>query len=127
MLIQPPKSTQSTLVDILRLRASNTPQQLAYTYLRDGETDELSLEYLELDRRARRVAAWLQSHGATGERALLLYPPGLDYLAAFFGCLYAGVVAVPAYPPQRERGMPRVLAILADSQAAYALTTTSVH
>ena len=80
MLIQPPKSTQSTLVDILRLRASNTPQQLAYTYLRDGETDELSLEYLELDRRARRVAAWLQSHGATGERAQLLWTRLLEII-----------------------------------------------
>lgn len=127
MLIQPRASHRHTLVDMLRSRASATPAQTAYTYLRDGEADELCWEYRELDRRARRVAAWLQSYGAAGERALLLYPPGLDYLAAFFGCLYAGVIAVPAYPPQRERGMPRVLSILRDSQAAYALTITSVH
>lgn len=127
MLIQTHTGDRRTLIDMLRSRVSSTPVQNAYTYLRDGETDELSVDYRELDRRARRVAAWLQSYGAAGERALLLYPPGLDYLAAFFGCLYAGVIAVPAYPPQRERGLPRVLSILADSQAAYALTTTSVH
>ncbi|MDR4472726.1 MAG: AMP-binding protein [Nitrospira sp.] len=54
------------------------------------------------------------------------FPPGPDYVAAFFGCLYAGVVAVPAYPPQRQRGVPRVRAILADSRAQFALSTTSV-
>lgn len=115
-----------TLVELLRVRMSDAPSKHAYTYLRDGETDALTWDYGELDRRARAIAAWLQSCGAAGERALLLYPPGLDYLAAFFGCLYAGVVAVPAYPPQRQRGWPRVRAILADSQAAYALTTSGI-
>ena len=86
-----------TLVELLRVRMSDAPSKHAYTYLRDGETDALTWDYGELDRRARAIAAWLQSCGAAGERALLLYPPGLDYLAAFFGCLYAGVVAVPAY------------------------------
>ena len=109
MLIQPRIGDRYTLIDILRSRALATPSQRAYTYLRDGETDEMYWEYWELDRRARRVAAWLQSYGAAGERALLLFPPGLAYLAAFFGCLYAGVTAVPAYPPQRERGVPGVL------------------
>jgi acyl-CoA synthetase (AMP-forming)/AMP-acid ligase II len=85
-----------TLVELLRVRVSEAPSKHAYTYLRDGETDALTWNYGELDRRARAIAAWLQSCGAAGERALLLYPPGLDYLAAFFGCLYAGVVAVPA-------------------------------
>ena len=60
----------------------------------------MHLSYAGLDERARAIAALLQEHGAAGERVLLLYPPGLDYIAAFFGCLYAGVVAVPAYPPR---------------------------
>ena len=101
-----------TLVELLRVRVSDAPSKHAYTYLRDGETDALTWDYGELDRRARAIGAWLQSCGAAGERALLLYPPGLDYLAAFFGCLYAGVVAVPAYLPQRQRGWPRVRAML---------------
>ena len=116
----------STLVEILRFRALHQPQQRAYTFLVNGETEGLSLTYEELDRQARAVGAWLQGRGATGERALLLYPPGLEYIVAFFGCLYAGVVAVPAYPPRRNRSTSRLQAIVADAQAAVALTTTSI-
>lgn len=116
----------TTLIDLLQYRASTAPAQHAYSYLLDGEADEVRWNYGELDRRARAIAAWLQSFGGEGARALLLYPSGLDYIAAFFGCLYAGVVAVPAYPPQRQRGLPRVQAILADSRARFVLSTTSV-
>ncbi len=64
--------------------------------------------------------------GVEGERALLLYPPGLEYVAAFFGCLYAGVVAVPVYPPRPNRPDPRFLAILADARARVVLTTSAI-
>ncbi|MBA5872719.1 MAG: AMP-binding protein, partial [Nitrospira sp. CR2.1] len=117
----------TTLTDLLRFRASTTPARHAYSYLLDGEANEVRWDYGELDRRARSIAAWLQLVGAEGSRALLLYPPGLDYVAAFFGCLYAGVVAVPAYPPQRQRGVPRIRAILADSRAEFALATTVIR
>ncbi|MBA5871019.1 MAG: amino acid adenylation domain-containing protein [Nitrospira sp. CR2.1] len=121
------KGMHKTLTDLLRFRASTTPARHAYSYLLDGEANEVRWDYGELDRRARGIAAWLQSVGAEGSRALLLYPPGLDYVAAFFGCLYAGVVAVPAYPPQRQRGVPRIRAILADSRAEFALATTVIR
>jgi len=121
-----PDSTLTTLVELLRRRAATQPDKLVYTYLTDAETEEIHLTYAELDRRARAIGSWLQSQEATGERALLLYPPGLDYLAAFFGCLYAGVVAVPTYPPRLNRPMPRIQAIVADSQAKVALTDTSI-
>ncbi len=62
----------------------------------------------------------------SGERALLLYPAGLEFIAAFFGCLYAGVVAVPAYPPRRNRSMNRIQAIVDDAEAKVALTTAAV-
>jgi acyl-CoA synthetase (AMP-forming)/AMP-acid ligase II len=78
----------STLVEILRFRALHQPQQRAYTFLVNGETEGLSLTYEELDRQARAVGAWLQGRGATGERALLLYPPGLEYIVAFFGSFH---------------------------------------
>ncbi|MBX3301077.1 MAG: amino acid adenylation domain-containing protein [Nitrospira sp.] len=117
----------ATFVELLRQRAARTPNQQAYEFLLDGETDSDRITYAELDRRAKAIAAWLQSRRALGERALLLYPPGLEYIAAFFGCLYAGVIAVPAYPPQRKRGLPRVQAMALDSQAAYVLTTSSIH
>ncbi|TBR56964.1 non-ribosomal peptide synthetase [Westiellopsis prolifica IICB1] len=118
-------SSNTTIVDILRFRYAHQPSQLAYTFLPDGETEENSLTYQELDRQARAIAAKLQALGLSGERAILLYPSGLDYIAAFFGCLYAKVIAVPAYPPRNKRGMPRIRAILEDAQAKCALTSTT--
>ena len=116
----------STLVDLLRHRSLHQPAQLAFTFLQDGETESSSLTYQELDRSARAIATQLQSLGASGSLALLLYPPGLEFIAAFFGCLYAGTVAIPAYPPRRNQNMSRLQAIVASSQAAVALTTTSL-
>ena len=71
----------------------------------------------------------LQSHSAGGERVLLLYPTGLEFIAAFFGCLYAGVIAVPVPPPnpaQPQRTLPRLRAITNDARPSVALTTSSI-
>ena len=116
----------STLVDLLRGRALHQPDRRVYTFLADGEKEEAHLTYAELDRRARAIGAQLQSLGLFGERILLLYPPSLEYIAAFFGCLYAGGIAVPAYPPRLNRPMPRLQAIVSDAQARAALTTSSI-
>ncbi len=116
----------STFVDLLRLRAEHQGDDRAFTYLLDGESDELHITYAELDRRARAIGASLEQMGMTGERALLLYPAGLDFVAAYFGCLYGGVVAVPAYPPRRNRKMTRIESIAADAEAKVALATTTV-
>ncbi|HSG38239.1 MAG TPA: AMP-binding protein, partial [Thermoanaerobaculia bacterium] len=64
----------------------------AFTFLRDGRAEAARLTWAGLDRRAREIAAALQARGLEGERAVLLFPPGLEFIAAFFGCLYAGVV-----------------------------------
>jgi amino acid adenylation domain-containing protein len=112
----------SSLSELLRWRAQHQSEQPAYTFLRDGEHEEASLTYGALDRRARAIAAVLQRRLPPGERALLLYPPGLDYIAAFFGCLYAGVIAVPVYPPSQRR-LDRVLSIWSDAQPQALLTT----
>ncbi|HVW36658.1 MAG TPA: AMP-binding protein, partial [Pirellulales bacterium] len=115
-----------TLVELARHRACHQGNQNGYLFLADGETEEVPLTYGELDRQARAIAAWLQSQGLAGERALLLYPAGTEFIASFFGCLYAGVVAVPAYPPRMNRSLERIQAIAHDSQAKVALTTSSV-
>src|SRR5690606_14436330 len=83
------------------------------------------LTYADLDRRARAIAARLQSMNLAGERALLLYPPGFDYIEAFFGCLYAGVIAVPAYPPARQH-LPRLHSIMRDASPAVIMTTAEL-
>jgi phthiocerol/phenolphthiocerol synthesis type-I polyketide synthase C len=112
----------STLVELLRSRALYQPNQHAYTFLLDGEREGPKWTYAELDRHARAIGALLQTYNASGERVLLLYPPGLEYIAAFFGCLYAGAVAVPAYPPRNRRYLPRIQTIVEDAQARFLLT-----
>lgn len=105
------------------------PARTAYVYLGDGEREEARVNCAELDVLARGVGAALQELHAQGERALLLYPPGLEFVAAFFGCLYGGVVAIPAYPPHPARPeitLPKLQAILSDSQAKFVLTTTPI-
>jgi amino acid adenylation domain-containing protein len=114
-------------VELLRYRSAiQTNNTEAFTFLADGENVEESWTYSDLDCQSRAIATQLQVLKLTGKRALLLYPPGLDYLAAFFGCLYAGVVAVPAYPPRNHRNTPRILAILKDAEAAVILTTSGI-
>ena len=115
-----------TLVDLLRQRASYRPHDRAFTFLVDGENEELNTTYCELDRKARAVGAWLVSQGMTGKRILLLYPPGLEFISGFMGCLYGGAIAVPAYPPRKNRSVERIEAIASDANAAVALTTRDV-
>ena len=116
-----------TFVDIVRSRASQDGEKLAYTFLVDGDTQELNLAFQELDLNARAVAALLQSQGVgVGERALLLFPPSLDYIVALLGCMYAGVVAVPAYPPRGKRHVSRLQAIVTDAGATLTLTNSQV-
>ena len=103
---------QNTLVDLLSYRANHQGDHIAYTFLLDGESRTDSLNYRELHRKAMAIAGQLQSVCQPGDRALLLHPPSLDYIAAFFGCLYAGVVAVPAYPPRPKRPMVRLQTII---------------
>jgi len=118
------KSKDGTLIDILRFRAIEQANQLAYSFLKDGESESGRLTYGELDRQAKAIASGLQSY--QGERALLLYPSGLEFITAFFGCLYAGVIAVPAYPPRQNQKLSRLLSIVNDAQSKLALTTASI-
>jgi 8-amino-7-oxononanoate synthase/acyl carrier protein len=115
-----------TIVDLLRQRAAYRPHDRAFTFLVDGENEELNITYAELDRKARALGAWLLDRGMVGKRVLLLYPSGLDFIAAFMGCLYGGAIAVPAYPPRKNRSVERIEAIAADADAAVALTTRDV-
>jgi len=118
----------STLVELLRARAAAEPERLAYRFLLDGETAEASLTCGELDRGARAIAAQLQAEAAPGERALILCQPGLDYIAAYFGCLYAGVVAVPVYAPhptRLERAVDKLRSIVRSCRPAAFLTTAA--
>lgn len=124
-----PVTKYSTLVELLRQRAIQQPEQRAYTFLIDGKKEGPQLSYAELDRQARAIGALLQQHQAKGERALLLYPQGLEVIAAFCGCLYAGVIAIPVPPPEAgrlKRTLPRLQSIVKDAQASLVLTTAGI-
>lgn len=114
---------KQNFIDLIRERSRLCPDQVAYLYLKDGESDSVKLTYAALDQQARAIAADLQRQGLAGQCVLLLYPAGLEYISAFFGCLYAGVIAVPAYTPRPNRSINRIQAIASDSQASVALTT----
>src|SRR4051812_33209073 len=123
-----PKETSLSFVEILRERAGRHSEKSAFAFLAEAGRDaepSTRATYAELDLRARAIAAELQAMGLAGERALLLYPPGLEFLAAFFGCLYAGVVAIPAPPPRVNRPMHRLRAMVADARPRAVLTAAS--
>jgi acyl-CoA synthetase (AMP-forming)/AMP-acid ligase II/acyl carrier protein len=110
--------------ELLAQQAADDPNRIAYVFL-DDRDGAVEMSYGELDRRARVIAARLQLELQPGDRALLVYPPGLDFIAAFFGCLYAGVVAVPATYPKPRRPMPRLNRIAVDCDAHVALSTAA--
>ena len=119
----------STIIELLRGRAKHQGEKHAYTFLIDGKKESSPLSYGELDRQARAIAALLQKYQSEGERALLLYPQGLEVIAAFCGCLYAGVIAIPVPPPESgrlKRTLPRLTAIVKDAQASIVLTTAAI-
>ncbi|HUU17168.1 MAG TPA: aminotransferase class I/II-fold pyridoxal phosphate-dependent enzyme [Sedimentisphaerales bacterium] len=113
------------LIRLLRRHAEERPDQPAFIHLLDGQSNQAVLTYAQLDQRARAIAARLQNMGFAAQRVLLVYPPGLDFITTFFGCLYAGCVAVPTYPPHRHRILDRFHAIAADAGVRIALSTSS--
>ena len=116
-----------TLMDALLYRAEHQPDDLAYLYLEDGESIEIPNTFGELDRRVRAFAAHLQTIVKPGDRALLLYPTGLEFIIAYLGCLYADVIAVPTTVPHLKRSSPRLLLMMKDAEAHVACTTRGVY
>ena len=115
-----------TLIDLLQERARQFPERIAFVF-EDETGEKWEWTYAELDQRARAIAAWLADRADVeiDDRALLVYPAGLDFIAAFFGCLYAGVLPVPATYPKPKRPLPRLDAIAVDCSPRLVLTHSS--
>lgn len=114
----------ATIVDVLRTWTTQKGDAVGFAFWHDNQQEHLT--YGELDQKARAIAVHLQAKHWQGERVLLMYPPGLELIAAIMGCFYAGVVAVPVYPPRRNHNLKRLLAITSDAQAKGILTTASL-
>ena len=122
-----PEPRWSTVVDILRWRAAHDADRLGYTYLTNGDDEESHLTYGELDRRARSIATLIREMGAGGQPVLLVFPAGLEFISAFFGCLYAGSIAVGVLPPRPNRSLDRFGVVARDSGAGVILTTDALR
>lgn len=119
------RAVSSSVVAAARTVAEETPDRQAYIFLADGETESAIYDFGKLDAAVRRVGAWLQANGLAGQRVLLAIEPGEKYVTAFLGCLYAGTVAVPCYPP-RPRAEARELATIAADCGAAAIAASTL-
>lgn len=109
--------------ELFNARAAATPYSFALTYLGDGETVSQRLTYRQLDLRARKIAQWLTQNVSKQDRVMLVFPPGTDFIAAFMGCLYANMTAVPVYPPRRRGTLETLARIAAYSSSQIVLGT----
>jgi acyl-CoA synthetase (AMP-forming)/AMP-acid ligase II len=112
----------ASLVDVLRYRAAEQSTDTGYIFLADRGGERTELTYADLYDRAQAVALRLAERGKRGDRAALLFPPGLDFVVAFFGCLLAGIIAVPMMIPRRDSTRDVSAAILADCGPRFAVT-----
>ncbi|MEM7033907.1 MAG: AMP-binding protein, partial [Chloroflexota bacterium] len=112
----------NSFVDILTERSRHTPDRPAFTFLAHQAQTEITWTYRQLDKRARAIAASLQQHKPAGERVLLLYPSGLDFIAAFFGCLYAQAIAIPLPIPRKHQLDIHTLTVIKNTEAKIVLT-----
>ncbi|KPA14701.1 peptide synthetase [Candidatus Magnetomorum sp. HK-1] len=115
------------ILDYFIQNASKRPDKNVYIILKDGETDNtLEITYHNLLIDVKAIAVHLLKNTQTGSRALLLYEHAQDFIPAFLGCLYAGILAVPAYPPdpmRLNRSLPRLISIFKDAKPELVLTT----
>ncbi|MGH6754177.1 MAG: AMP-binding protein, partial [Bradyrhizobium sp.] len=117
--------TFSSLVELLARRAQSQPDERAYIFLSDRGTEEAVLSFRQLHDAANALAARLSGVARPGEGALLVFPPGLEFMIAFFGCLIAGVIAVPMMMPRRQGARDSSAAIIANCEPVVALTSTA--
>jgi acyl transferase domain-containing protein/acyl-CoA synthetase (AMP-forming)/AMP-acid ligase II/Zn-dependent alcohol dehydrogenase/NADP-dependent 3-hydroxy acid dehydrogenase YdfG/acyl carrier protein len=115
-----------TFVSVLQAHATQAGHREALTFLDDTGAERDSVTYPSLDRRARAVAATLSARVQPGDRVMLLFPPGIDYVVAFLGCLYARAIAVPTYPPKLNRTAPALGTFATDCDAALLLSQASI-
>lgn len=124
-LVEPYEYSEWTsLIDLIQYRAKYQADQTAFIFLQNGKNESRRLTYQQLNYQAQQLAIHLKNRTQPGDRILLLYPPGLDFIIAFFACLYVGVIAIPLYPPRPNRSINRIKAIIANAEVKLGLSTS---
>jgi len=117
----------SNMVDLFQYRSQIMPNDFLYHFSQTGlVADNESVTYLELEKKIKSIAALIQQYAKPGDRALMIFQPGLDYIVTFWACLYAGVIAVPAYPPFDKSTVEKLQAILENSAPKIILSNTKI-
>jgi len=117
---------ENTIVEVFERNCHNRPDKVLYYFLEDGlkETDRIT--YGQMNVRLKAIATELRSAFKKGDRALLIFPPGIEFIVSLFGCFYSGIIAVPAYPPRKNRMFQRFGAIMKDCSPSVILTTRKI-
>ncbi len=114
------------LVKILQRRVAEKGEKTAFRFYEENRADHISLSWRELEAQTLSIAALLNSQKAGGERVLLFCPTEAEFIAAFMACLFSGAIAVPLFPPRSNRNLRRIEAVIKDSEAKFALTTSPI-
>jgi acyl-CoA synthetase (AMP-forming)/AMP-acid ligase II/acyl carrier protein len=120
-------SGSSTYIEVVKRQVAARPDHTVYRFLNDGENESESLTYQQLETRAKAIVVKLTKHCKKNDKVLLLFQPGLSYVSSLFACFYGGFVAIPAYPPRRNRGLDRIKTIIDDSEATICLVSDQVY
>lgn len=113
-----------TIIDVLQIRSKKQQKDLAFKFITENNVDLITYEELAI--RVAAVGNWFKSRAAQKQRAVIFLPSGIDYIVVFLGCLYAGVIAVPAYPPRSSRHMERIQSIIDDAAPEFILTSREI-
>ncbi len=116
----------STLVDLLEKRGKELNDELLYIFLEDGENETNFITFGDMLNRVKAVSAYLQTIGKQGDRVLLLFPTGIEFITALFGCIFSGIIGVPSYSPRKNRTNQRFKNILSDSEPSIIFTTRKI-
>ena len=123
----PTINQSETYIEVIKNRCVEKPEHVVFRFLNDGLNESEAFTYKQLETRSKALGAAMQKVGKKGNRVLLLFPPGLSYVASLFACFYSGFIAVPAYPPRRNRNLHRVNTIIEDSGATVSIISRKVY
>jgi acyl-CoA synthetase (AMP-forming)/AMP-acid ligase II/acyl carrier protein len=115
------------ITEIFEKHAAAFPDKVIYSYLEDGFNESAGITYGKMCKQAKAIASVLQKKHKKGDRALMLFPSGIEFIVSLFGCFFAGIIGVPAYPPRKNRLFERFESIITDCRPALIMTTRKIR